>query len=646
MVRELRYPILVSFVPFLTWACGGERPDHGLPKDDEAVEVRTSSLTPDEQALVQRWAPIHYQDVNKSVANCMQGKGDYMATVNYDGDFNALNNWDNLGSPTSSFLAAMYTTVTESASHYFIYYMSFHPRNCLDSIISGPEHENDAEGAVLLVRKDGTTYGRLEAMITISHGDWLTYTNDSRVTRGPNRDFFINNVVYDDRLHPETYQEPEGHGMSACAVGTTNCGLDGNDSIKYVPSGAQAPSHQVPDETVVQVGYALIDLANIFDRRFDSPTFANQNAFAGGSSHRCGYGGNGCAVNAAGGIWRHNQTHYFQPTPPYSWVPFTADDNNGIGENPAAVFASLYSFTGGLTPPSSSYISNKLLHQKCETGRKMQGSPDLCVQQIMMADPMCRGSQVWSTHCVDQVAAICGKACKTNGVSHCTADICQVQSGPIERGCAGRCAANVCAVDPFCCDTSWDSICVAEVSSVCGLSCPTYWRSNISSAATCSSTSHAMGGFACTGDWCAVLGVGCVDVLWGRVFNPVWDTQTFSEEWPNFRFCPAGKVITGLSSNGDGDNIAIQCSDLVGGTVTTDCDWERDTVGNIKEWSEEHSEPLPSPGFSLPSNWTELSGQLWVQTFDFRRNYIATGARCTGGNCDYMSFHTCRIGPP
>ena len=577
-----------------------------------------------------------------------------MVTFNYDGDFNALNNWDNLGSPTASFQAVMYTTVSESASHYFIYYVSFHPRNCLNSILSGPEHENDAEGAIMLVRKDGTQFGSLEAMTTVFHGEWRSYTNDSsRVTRGSQNQgnpALMFNFFWSGSWHPGTYQEPQGHGMVGCAIGSTDCGLTGNDSIRYVPvaSGAGIPPFPVTDGTIHQVNYVLLDLGILFDRRLDRPTFSSATSIAGGVSGGCGTGGNGCATNAAGGIWRHNQDGV------------AADDNNGAGEDPAGFFSAMFSFSGGLTAPSSQYYSNKLLHQKCEVGRRLQGSPDQCAQFVMIGDLSCRDN-TWSQACVNQVASVCGAACATFNpntqvtTSHCTASICQVQDptngGPIERGCDGRCAAAVCAADSYCCDVNWDTICVAEVSSICGISCPSYWKSasnaNWPNGARCASESHAMGGFTCLGANCTTMGVECRDIPYGRLMNPTWDPTTFSEEGINMRTCTSGKVITGLRCNNTKcDNISLECSDVVGGgqVVTSDCDWERSPNGTVKMWSEEQSGSMP-PNWSMPATWEESNGGIWPNTFNFTSGRFAVMAQCTGQFCDNMGFYTCRIGP-
>jgi hypothetical protein len=68
--------------------------------------------------------------------------------------------------------ATAYYSVVESCTHYFISYSFFHPRDWSDTIFD-QEHENDLEGALLAVRKDGSTFGRLEGMITVFHTNFF-----------------------------------------------------------------------------------------------------------------------------------------------------------------------------------------------------------------------------------------------------------------------------------------------------------------------------------------------------------------------------------------------------------------------------------------------------------------------------------------
>lgn len=431
--------------------------------------ARTSRMSEQEMALALAWAPIHYMDISPDGDHSLSGRADFVVALDYDHDENSRNNWDNLGAGWPLFGAA-YAAVNESSSHYFIFYTFYHPRDWSNNSFR-QEHENDMEGLILLVRKDGSQFGKLDAVIT-TDDNWHTYTADSRIGRGaqnPSTPATITSESWGGRQHPMTYQIYEGHGISGCTSASL-CGVSStNDVVKYQPvdpsQTVQPPPVPVP-RAITPAGYHLLDMSTmVFAHRFDKPTFNSPSVMLGDASGGCGTGGivAECPNNSANGVWS------FEP----SFSPSQAI--HGTGEDPATLFSALFSFSGGLTPPSNDYVTNKFLHQKCDPPsqaqptpaalRRMQGSGDPCVQQICAADSFCCNSS-WDTICSNEVETICGKTC-----SNCNANICQVQAGPIGTGCDGLCAASICAVDSFCCTNAWDAICVGEVGSVCSLNC-------------------------------------------------------------------------------------------------------------------------------------------------------------------------------
>ena len=54
-----------------------------------------TSLGSDEE-IAFRWAPIHYQDVDTTGDHSENGRADYLTAIDYDGDWDTSNNWDNL----------------------------------------------------------------------------------------------------------------------------------------------------------------------------------------------------------------------------------------------------------------------------------------------------------------------------------------------------------------------------------------------------------------------------------------------------------------------------------------------------------------------------------------------------------------------
>src|SRR5262245_17763440 len=46
--------------------------------------------------LITGWAPILYQNVTQAEGTGSWGRGDFISSFDYDGDFNGQNNWDNM----------------------------------------------------------------------------------------------------------------------------------------------------------------------------------------------------------------------------------------------------------------------------------------------------------------------------------------------------------------------------------------------------------------------------------------------------------------------------------------------------------------------------------------------------------------------
>jgi hypothetical protein len=433
---------------------------------EELVEETTEDLDAFQlYQLITGWAPILYQNVTQADGTGSWGRGDFITTFDYDGDFNGQNNWDNMDAYRLN--AAMYANVTESTTHYFIYYTIYHPRSWINSW-AYDEHENDAESAVFLVRKDGTQYGKLEAVITAFHSEGKVYRASADVGDNPancagriswlhpcaTTHALITTETFEGRPHPQLFMEAEGHGLAACPA-SANCGIGNANMIRYIPSFFGGGGQPVlPIQGTETVGYQILDLGDLYKRRFDRPTFFNPSTMAGDDSGNCGDGWSvPCGDNKTNAIWSYGVSE----TPECG--------NHGLGEDPASVFRAIFSF-GGLTPPSSDYQFNKFQHPKCDkTGRKLPGSQDPCVQKICAVDPWCCNNS-WDALCQSRVASTCGLSC-----SNCNACICAQQSGPIGNGCDGQCSNKICAVDPYCCNTRWDALCVQRVASTCGLNC-------------------------------------------------------------------------------------------------------------------------------------------------------------------------------
>jgi hypothetical protein len=93
-------------------------------------------------------------------------KADAITNFDFDGDWAADNNWDNLshfGTPSY-----VYYSVVESDTHYFIAYALFHPRDYSSVCVWFVCHENDMEGAFITVQKQGDS-GIVKLVETKAH---------------------------------------------------------------------------------------------------------------------------------------------------------------------------------------------------------------------------------------------------------------------------------------------------------------------------------------------------------------------------------------------------------------------------------------------------------------------------------------------
>ena len=107
--------------------------------------------------------PVIYQRVKS-------GRYDFIRRVDFDGDWDTKNNWNNAdGGDRRSYV---YYDVKETASHFFVTYAWYYPRR--EAGKSNPfrrftRHENDMGGLTVVVRKNAPR-GRSVEMIMAANG--------------------------------------------------------------------------------------------------------------------------------------------------------------------------------------------------------------------------------------------------------------------------------------------------------------------------------------------------------------------------------------------------------------------------------------------------------------------------------------------
>src|SRR5687768_15454817 len=89
--------------------------------------AQPANAAPTDAALALRWAPVHYQDSDSSDYDA-----DYLSRVDFDGDWNAQNNWESRDDNVSRLTGAVYYSVVETSTHWHLIYGYYHPRDWED----------------------------------------------------------------------------------------------------------------------------------------------------------------------------------------------------------------------------------------------------------------------------------------------------------------------------------------------------------------------------------------------------------------------------------------------------------------------------------------------------------------------------------
>ena len=189
----------------------------------------TCAQLPDEQ-IAARFAPVFHQ------ALAEHPRGDYITNFDFDGDWDGTNNWDHAAETAFKLKGYIYYSVAETPTHYLIHYAVFHARdykggdtkgviyskvlrNAARILSRGAEpsgrlaeaviaHENDMEGALVVVEKHGTDLAaaRIVFVETLHHNMFSRYVPEDSDRPAEGR-FTV------DGLHVELYVEPKGHGV-------------------------------------------------------------------------------------------------------------------------------------------------------------------------------------------------------------------------------------------------------------------------------------------------------------------------------------------------------------------------------------------------------------------------------------------------
>lgn len=221
----------------------------------------TNASAVDYYELAGHWSPVVFQDTATKGDDISQ---DFITNFNFDGNYNAYDNWDN--QPNFPNPGYIYYSVVETKTHYYLVYTFFHPRDW-EALCTGlftECHENDGEQIRLIVSKDGTTYGALQVLETQAHGS-VSAAKPSGSSVGNGKKSLGGSVSFEGS-HVRIYSEAHGHGPYPC---DNRCNdFPGGDGVVYRFKGtAEVPSNEKDSD----VGYDLIDeLTDLWLRRGDA----------------------------------------------------------------------------------------------------------------------------------------------------------------------------------------------------------------------------------------------------------------------------------------------------------------------------------------------------------------------------------------
>ncbi|HEV2862934.1 MAG TPA: hypothetical protein VGX48_18095 [Pyrinomonadaceae bacterium] len=224
-----------------------------------------------DRELAARFAPTFHQGLGD------HPRADYITNFDFDGDWRGDNNWAHADDPRFALRAYVYYAVSETATHYFIHYALFHPRDYKGGGLRGPllseairegvrrggkydptglsaeavlAHENDMEGCLVVVEKGGAggRPARVTMVETLSHDRFLKYVTEHEPRTG-----FGRVALQDGR--PQLYVEPKGHGVNALAPDDKQ--PRAGETLTYQFAGQAGNPEQAKDG---RTGYDLLPL--------------------------------------------------------------------------------------------------------------------------------------------------------------------------------------------------------------------------------------------------------------------------------------------------------------------------------------------------------------------------------------------------
>ncbi len=253
----------------------------------EVVAVTTPASSGD---LLQHYAPVIYQGAASDQ--------DFITAVNFDGDWVGNNNWEN--QPDGDLSAYVYASAIETDSHWYLFYSLFHPRDYTAEPCAESDgcHENDMESLQVVVYKDGSAFGRPQALLTLAHSHIYLYRFDRSIAGGTLK---VAGKAPLEGSHPVVWVETYGHGIYGRSKRL-------QEGLVQYRVGSQAERPASTSET--DVSYQLLSIYDTLwqhrkemgkGKLFDKPFIYRKKALP------ASFDGNNFGVDKANAPWGYDQ---------------------------------------------------------------------------------------------------------------------------------------------------------------------------------------------------------------------------------------------------------------------------------------------------------------------------------------------------
>jgi hypothetical protein len=187
-------------------------------------------LEVESEALVRRWAPAFVQHVSAE-----HPERDRPLPVDFDGNWDATDNWSHLTSAAEHEKPVVYDSVILTTTHAYLTYTLFFPRDWQPFLcVPYACHDNDLEVVLVVVERGGAANGGVERLVLVetkAHRSYLALrgTDVARTLDG----------------RPVVEVESQGHGMHALRVGDVSEGERRSYVHESAPSAFRADAGPV-----------------------------------------------------------------------------------------------------------------------------------------------------------------------------------------------------------------------------------------------------------------------------------------------------------------------------------------------------------------------------------------------------------------